>query len=143
MASSSVLEYEIGVLIAQALDKVGNLVTLNGERIDMHTTIATRSPQSLNMVAVQAVLDKALNEAFARRRISCATSESDPSSTIPNGTGNSTSTRLTTHQLQELGATFGRDPSILRPVVQGMWHSGDGCPDVASVVTRSSTLLAV
>ena len=150
MAESSVIEYEIGVLVAQALDKVGDLVVLSTERVGLHASVATHSPQSLDMCVVQSALRPALFDAFesgARRSSTTADGSSNnrrPSSTgVRELTNDSapTTTRLTTHQLQELGATFGRNPSGLGEVVETMWHSGSHCPDVTGVVTRSSPLL--
>ncbi|KAJ3504687.1 hypothetical protein NMY22_g17841 [Coprinellus aureogranulatus] len=154
MARSSVIEYKIGVLIAQALDKVGDLVTLNRQRVDMHDNLSRHSPQSLDTLLIQSILHQALAEAFN----AVEGSQGNPaehrtavSSTLPQASqaGNAsgpapaslTPDTLTSHQLQELGATFGRDPSAFKDVVSQMWHSGRGRPDVTSIVTRRCLLM--
>lgn len=140
MAQSSVVEYEIGLLVSQALDMVGHLVALNSQRVGMHSAIAESDPQSLEMETIHRALRQALFDAFSRQVTSHATSS--PVTVDSRRTAQAT-TRLTTHQFQELGAAFGRDPSALRTAVRGMWDSTSTCPDVASIVTRPSPLLTI
>ncbi|KAJ3511065.1 hypothetical protein NMY22_g15775 [Coprinellus aureogranulatus] len=149
MASSSVIEYEIGLLVTQALDKVGDLVSLNIDRFSLHTTLARSNPDSFDMVAVHSTLNHALGEAFAvyraagsgpnaieSHRGNGATVQVDSASTV-----NPVATNLTRRQIQEIGAKFGRDPATLAEVVRRMWHTGSRCPDVTPVVTRHCNLL--
>ena len=141
MANSSVVEYEIGLLVRQALDKVGLLVGLTMERGHMHADLANHAPQALlDVTVVQSVLHQALREAFE--------AQSSRPATPTNGTlheatpASSGLATLTSHQIQELGATFGRNPGAFGEVVSRMWHTGTRCPDLLDVVTRSSNLIA-
>lgn len=141
MAQSSVVEYEIGLLVSQALDMVGKLVALSKQRVGMHSAIAETDPQSLEMETVHRALHQALFDVFkARPHLDHPTpalqNESPPCE-------QTTLTRLTTHQFQELGAAFGRDPSSLKQAVRGMWDSTSSCPDFSGVVTRPSPLLTI
>ena len=138
MAQSSVIEYEIGLLVSQALDRVGDLVTLDIVRGEMHTVVAKHHPESFDDTpSVQSALKIALYEAFCQHK---ATTSDGQSITLPlHQSCSGTVTGLTTRQLQELGAAFGRDPSDFRLVVGAMWDSGDP-PDVSSIVTPSSPL---
>jgi hypothetical protein len=125
MAHSSKVEYEIGLLIVEALQKVGDLIQLDGQRITMHRTLSSQSPESLDMLVVRPALRHALHEAFNYESAQFSTATA----------------HLTSHQLQELGAKFGRDPSSLGTLVQAMWYSGSRYPDFMSIVTPSSNLL--
>ena len=157
MAQSSVLEYEIGILVSRALDKVGDLVVLNSERVKMHSAISRQQTEPFNMADIHRELRQALLEAFTDHKLmreqregegsidagssTCQGLAPSQSRCRHRGQGQATESRLTNHQLQELGAAFGRDPSTLGPVVEPMWLSGNCCPDLAGVVTRPSPFL--
>jgi hypothetical protein len=148
MAHSSKVEYEIGLLISQALQKVGDLVTLDGQRVTMHRTLSNQSPESLNMLVIRPALRQALHEIFnsESKQVGGVSHSSTPPSHKGDLEGPSMlpgcePAPLTSHQLQELGTRFGRDPSSLSALVRTMWYSGNVCPDFTNIVTPSSSIL--
>lgn len=122
VVESSSVEYEIGRLVSQALDMVGELVTLNENRV--HTTTQPTS-RSFNILRVQATLQQALVQVNLD-------AERTPSA----------APHLTPRQFQELGSVFSRNPSALQPVVLQMWYSSERRPDFSTIVSPPSLLVS-
>ena len=129
MAATSLVEYEIGVLVSQALDRVGHLVTLNDTRRRIRTT-APAASRNVSILRVHATLNRAVAQASATSSQLSSAQGGDPAKPP-----------LTQDQLQQLGSVFSRDPSALQSVVLQMWYSDNMRPDVSRIVPAPSLLV--
>ena len=131
LATSKTVEYELGRLVCQALNMVGELVVLNTDRFEIHKT--TPPTSTLSMSTIHSTLHQALDQAAA------GNTSFTPSSVL--GLDDSTPDSLDDTQVQEIGNLFSRNPSALQPIIRRMWYTSNRCPDVSTIISPPSLLV--
>ena len=140
VATSGSVEAEIGRLICQALDMVGELVSLNSHRFQIRAVNAPNvnapaPPSHSRSLTVSTNSQQPLNHSSAN-----PSSVTNPF--LSQNVADVTTVSLSRSQLREIGGAFSRNPSALQPVVLEMWYANKRHPNMSRIVSPPSLLVS-